>query len=53
MGLVKKVLIFGLVAGLAALLYPFLITPQFNLPQVEDQWFGKTKLKSNSIIKNI
>ena len=52
MGFVKKFVLLGLVVGIAAILYPLFITPEYNLPKVEDQWFGKTKLKSMSNISN-
>jgi hypothetical protein len=51
MGFMRKLLVFGLIVGIAAVLYPLFITPEFELPKVEDQWFGKTKLKSKSYFK--
>ncbi len=46
MGFMRKLLVFGLIVGIAAVLYPLFITPEYDLPKVEGQWFGKTKLKS-------
>jgi microsomal epoxide hydrolase len=50
MGFMRKLLVFGLIVGIAAVLYPLFITPEFELPKVEDQWFGKTKLKKGEPI---
>ncbi|CAG2170108.1 unnamed protein product [Oppiella nova] len=46
MGVIKKLLLIGVVVGIGAVIYPLVVTPQHKLPELKDKWFGKTPLKS-------
>ena len=46
MGFVGKLFLVTLLIGIGAVIYPLVFRRELQLPEVRDQWFGKTKLKS-------